>query len=153
MIGIVRYEDANERKFKIMDIIRSLDLSNNPLDDIIDQVFDLLFNIIFVAEVCRILLSWKDCIVFSVYLLTKMQFFYILVCVLWWCKPWSHPTPPHPKKKKKKKTLWWLAFIFQYYFLCLKIKCTFQLFKLSRCPIYSIILSRSVFNYLNFFSL
>ncbi|XP_020269430.1 protein FORGETTER 1 [Asparagus officinalis] len=33
-----RYEAANERKLKIMDIIRSLDLPNNPLDDIIDQL-------------------------------------------------------------------------------------------------------------------
>lgn len=33
-----RYEGAVERKTKIMEIIRSLDLPNNPLDDIIDQV-------------------------------------------------------------------------------------------------------------------
>lgn len=33
-----RYEAAKERKLKILEIIRSLDLPNNPLDDIIDQV-------------------------------------------------------------------------------------------------------------------
>ncbi|XP_010670017.2 protein FORGETTER 1 [Beta vulgaris subsp. vulgaris] len=33
-----RYEGAVERKTKIMEIIRSLDLPNNPLDDIIDQL-------------------------------------------------------------------------------------------------------------------
>ncbi|GLT54089.1 hypothetical protein SLA2020_273180 [Shorea laevis] len=33
-----RYEAALERKTKILEIIRSLDLPNNPLDDIIDQL-------------------------------------------------------------------------------------------------------------------
>ncbi|XP_009595784.1 protein FORGETTER 1 isoform X2 [Nicotiana tomentosiformis] len=33
-----RYEGAVERRSKILDIIRSLDLPNNPLDDIIDQL-------------------------------------------------------------------------------------------------------------------
>ncbi|CAI9087968.1 OLC1v1022187C2 [Oldenlandia corymbosa var. corymbosa] len=33
-----RYDGALERKFKILEIIRSLDLPNNPLDDIIDQL-------------------------------------------------------------------------------------------------------------------
>ncbi|OEL18433.1 Protein strawberry notch-like protein 1 [Dichanthelium oligosanthes] len=33
-----RYDTAVEKKSKILDIIRSLDLPNNPLDDIIDQV-------------------------------------------------------------------------------------------------------------------
>lgn len=33
-----RYEGAIERKSKILDIIRSFDLPNNPLDDIIDQL-------------------------------------------------------------------------------------------------------------------
>ncbi|XP_015055769.1 protein FORGETTER 1 [Solanum pennellii] len=33
-----RYEGALERRSKILDIIRSLDLPNNPLDDIIDQL-------------------------------------------------------------------------------------------------------------------
>ena len=33
-----RYESAIERKSKILEIIRSLDLPNNPLDDIIDQL-------------------------------------------------------------------------------------------------------------------
>ncbi|KAE9592810.1 putative chromatin regulator PHD family [Lupinus albus] len=33
-----RYDAALERKTKILEIIRSLDLPNNPLDDIIDQV-------------------------------------------------------------------------------------------------------------------
>lgn len=33
-----RYEGAHERKLKILEIIRSLDLPNNPLDDIIDQL-------------------------------------------------------------------------------------------------------------------
>ncbi|GLU08554.1 hypothetical protein SLE2022_254600 [Rubroshorea leprosula] len=33
-----RYEAASERKSKILEIIRSLDLPNNPLDDIIDQL-------------------------------------------------------------------------------------------------------------------
>lgn len=33
-----RYEAALERKTKILEIVRSLDLPNNPLDDIIDQV-------------------------------------------------------------------------------------------------------------------
>ncbi|EMS67852.1 Protein strawberry notch-like protein 1 [Triticum urartu] len=32
-----RYDSAVERKLKILDVIRSLDLPNNPLDDIIDQ--------------------------------------------------------------------------------------------------------------------
>lgn len=35
---LVRYDAALEKKLKILDIIRSLDLPNNPLDDIIDQV-------------------------------------------------------------------------------------------------------------------
>lgn len=35
---MLRYEGALERRSKILDIIRSLDLPNNPLDDIIDQV-------------------------------------------------------------------------------------------------------------------
>lgn len=35
---MIRYEGAVERKSKILEIIRSLDLPNNPLDDIIDQV-------------------------------------------------------------------------------------------------------------------
>lgn len=34
----VRYEAAIERKSNILDIIRTFDLPNNPLDDIIDQV-------------------------------------------------------------------------------------------------------------------
>ena len=38
---MVRYDAAVERKSKILDIIRSLDLPNNPLDDIIDQVIEL----------------------------------------------------------------------------------------------------------------
>ena len=38
---VVRYDAAVERKSKILDIIRSLDLPNNPLDDIIDQVIEL----------------------------------------------------------------------------------------------------------------
>ncbi|XP_031283369.1 protein FORGETTER 1-like [Pistacia vera] len=33
-----RYEEALERKSQVLDIIRSLDLPNNPLDDIIDQL-------------------------------------------------------------------------------------------------------------------
>ncbi|RCV35324.1 hypothetical protein SETIT_7G231900v2 [Setaria italica] len=33
-----RYDAALEKKLKILDIIRSLDLPNNPLDDIIDQL-------------------------------------------------------------------------------------------------------------------
>lgn len=33
-----RYDGAVERKLKILEIIRSLDLPNNPLDDIIDQL-------------------------------------------------------------------------------------------------------------------
>ncbi|RZC64949.1 hypothetical protein C5167_008643 [Papaver somniferum] len=33
-----RYEAASDRKSKILDIIRSLSLPNNPLDDIIDQI-------------------------------------------------------------------------------------------------------------------
>ncbi|KAJ0768766.1 putative chromatin regulator PHD family [Helianthus annuus] len=33
-----RYEAATERKSKILDIIRTFDLPNNPLDDIIDQL-------------------------------------------------------------------------------------------------------------------
>jgi hypothetical protein len=36
-----RYDTAVERKSNILQIIRSLDLPNNPLDDIIDQVTDL----------------------------------------------------------------------------------------------------------------
>lgn len=34
----IRYEGALARKSQILDIIRSLELPNNPLDDIIDQV-------------------------------------------------------------------------------------------------------------------
>lgn len=34
----VRYEGAIERKSKILDIIRTFELPNNPLDDIIDLV-------------------------------------------------------------------------------------------------------------------
>ncbi|KAH1238277.1 Protein FORGETTER 1 [Glycine max] len=33
-----RYDAASERKTKILDIIRALDLPNNPLDDIVDQL-------------------------------------------------------------------------------------------------------------------
>jgi len=33
-----RYDSAVEKRLKILDLIRSLDLPNNPLDDIIDQV-------------------------------------------------------------------------------------------------------------------
>ncbi|KAL6843730.1 hypothetical protein ACP4OV_026301 [Aristida adscensionis] len=33
-----RYDTAVEKKLKILDIIRSLDLPNNPLDDIVDQL-------------------------------------------------------------------------------------------------------------------
>ncbi|XP_062226679.1 protein FORGETTER 1-like isoform X2 [Phragmites australis] len=33
-----RYDTAVEKKLKILDVIRSLDLPNNPLDDIIDQL-------------------------------------------------------------------------------------------------------------------
>ncbi|KAF6136594.1 hypothetical protein GIB67_016050 [Kingdonia uniflora] len=33
-----RYEAARERKSKVLEIIRSLDLPNNPMDDIIDQL-------------------------------------------------------------------------------------------------------------------
>lgn len=35
---ISRFEDASERKRKILDLIKSLDLPNNPLDDLIDLV-------------------------------------------------------------------------------------------------------------------
>lgn len=38
-VDCARYETAKERKAKILDIIRTFDLPNNPLDDIIDQVF------------------------------------------------------------------------------------------------------------------
>lgn len=37
-LWLIRYDAAVEKKLKILDIIRSLDLPNNPLDDIIDQV-------------------------------------------------------------------------------------------------------------------
>lgn len=40
---MLRYEGALERRSKILDIIRSLDLPNNPLDDIIDQVLPILY--------------------------------------------------------------------------------------------------------------
>lgn len=45
---MIRYEAAKERKEKILEIIRSLDLPNNPLDDIIDQVVPifLLFQVL-----------------------------------------------------------------------------------------------------------
>lgn len=42
MTLLTRYEAAMERKSKILEIIRSLDLPNNPLDDIIDQVVIML---------------------------------------------------------------------------------------------------------------
>jgi hypothetical protein len=35
---LFRYEAALERKSKIIEIIRSLNLPNNPLDDIVDQL-------------------------------------------------------------------------------------------------------------------
>jgi hypothetical protein len=35
---ISRFEDASERKKNIIDLVKSLDLPNNPLDDLIDQV-------------------------------------------------------------------------------------------------------------------
>lgn len=38
LLNFDRYDAALERKTKILEIIRSLDLPNNPLDDIIDQV-------------------------------------------------------------------------------------------------------------------
>lgn len=40
---MLRYEGAVERRSKILDKIRSLDLPNNPLDDIIDQVLSFSF--------------------------------------------------------------------------------------------------------------
>lgn len=45
---MIRYEAAKERKDKILELIRSLDLPNNPLDDIIDQVVSifLLFQVL-----------------------------------------------------------------------------------------------------------
>lgn len=39
----IRYEAAVERKTHIMEIIRSMNLPNNPLDDIIDQVVEYDF--------------------------------------------------------------------------------------------------------------
>ncbi|PHU04117.1 Protein strawberry notch [Capsicum chinense] len=41
---ILRYEGAVERRSKILDIIRSLDLPNNPLDDIIDQETKIILS-------------------------------------------------------------------------------------------------------------
>lgn len=38
LLNYDRYDAALERKTKISEIIRSLDLPNNPLDDITDQV-------------------------------------------------------------------------------------------------------------------
>lgn len=46
-----RYDAALERKTKISEIIRSLDLPNNPLDDIVDQV---------VISTRLTFLLWKD---------------------------------------------------------------------------------------------
>ena len=46
-----RYDAALERKKKILETIRSLDLPNNPLDDIIDQVV--------VTRLCILLLKKK----------------------------------------------------------------------------------------------
>jgi hypothetical protein len=37
-VSFIRYDCAVEKKVKILDTIHSLDLPNNPLDDIIDQV-------------------------------------------------------------------------------------------------------------------
>ena len=48
-ITLNRYEAALERKTKILEIIRSLDLPNNPLDDIIDQVVIMCYVIIFMT--------------------------------------------------------------------------------------------------------
>jgi hypothetical protein len=42
LVIICRYDTAVERKSMILDIIRALDLPNNPLDDIIDQVINFL---------------------------------------------------------------------------------------------------------------
>jgi hypothetical protein len=38
LLNYDRYDAALERRTKILEIIRSLDLPNNPLDDITDQV-------------------------------------------------------------------------------------------------------------------
>lgn len=48
VIHFVRYEAALERKIKILEIIRSLNLPNNPLDDIVDQV-TIITSLIFVG--------------------------------------------------------------------------------------------------------
>ena len=48
-----RYDVALERKTKIVEIIRSLDLPNNPLDDIIDQVVNTcLINSLALKNIC-----------------------------------------------------------------------------------------------------
>jgi hypothetical protein len=46
----IRYETALERKLKILEIIRSLDLPNNPLDDIIDQVATTSWPLLFLSN-------------------------------------------------------------------------------------------------------
>jgi len=45
-----RYDAALERKTKISEIIRSLDLPNNPLDDIVDQVVIICLIYIFALK-------------------------------------------------------------------------------------------------------
>lgn len=57
---MVRYEAASERKSKIMDIIRSLDLPNNPLDDIIDQVIMVVMLSSLMHELLECSLDFTD---------------------------------------------------------------------------------------------
>ena len=52
-IHYFRYDAASERKTKILDIIRALDLPNNPLDDIVDQVVIIcLIHILALENTC-----------------------------------------------------------------------------------------------------
>lgn len=75
---MLRYKGALERRSKILDIIRSLDLPNNPLDDIIDQVlpYSLFGNpSLCVDSGCSVYLKkceiWLNRIVQRLYLVTS----------------------------------------------------------------------------------
>ncbi|KAL0725755.1 hypothetical protein Bca4012_040354 [Brassica carinata] len=58
-----RYEAALERKLKILEIIRSLNLPNNPLDDIVDQVNPLSKLWQLGCVDCRICsIHWLNCV-------------------------------------------------------------------------------------------
>lgn len=72
---MIRYEAAKERKEKILEIIRSLDLPNNPLDDIIDQVVPI-FLLFQVLSLSRHMIIYFVHRIFIVYLYFFKVFFF-----------------------------------------------------------------------------